>query len=173
MDLVAIARGQLADPDWARKVANGEADRIVHCAYCNVCKRLDGTHKKVFCFLWPKGSIQAPPDDPAAASPRWGADRGALEAELDGGQVVLTWSEVEGAARYDIYRADDDGGVTVADAVKTNRWVDGTILAGMRYRYYVRACGPTGQASPPSNTVAVEPRLAAYAPAARPPPPTC
>ena len=166
MDFVAIARGQLADPDWVKKVRSGEADRIVHCAYCNVCKHLDGTHRKVFCFLWPKGSLQAPADDPAAGGPRWAPDGGALEASLDRGEVALTWSKADGAARYDVYRADDGGEVTVEDAVKMNRWVDATVLAGMRYRYYVRACGPTGQASPPSNTVVVEPDLADYAPAA-------
>lgn len=169
MDLVGIARGMLADPDWARKVGAGEPDRIVKCAYCNVCKHLDGTHKKVICFLWPKGSVQAPADDPSVASPRWGSDGGGLRVTLEDGAASLAWSKIEGAARYDVYRADDDGEVKVQDAVKTNRWVDVGILAGMRYRYYVRACGPTGQPSVPSNTVLLAPELPDLAPA--PPPP--
>lgn len=163
MDLVAIARGQLADPDWVKKVAAGQPDRIVRCAYCNVCKQLDGTHNKVFCFLWPKGEMQAPADDPSAATPRWGADGGGLRVELEEGRAVLTWTRAEGAARYDVYRADDGGQVKVETAVKGNRWADTGILAGLRYHYYVRACGLTGLASPPSNAVLVAPALPDFA----------
>ena len=42
VDMVGIARGLLADPDWPIKVRKGEADRIVQCDYCNVCKALAG-----------------------------------------------------------------------------------------------------------------------------------
>lgn len=166
MDFVAIARGLLADPDWVRKVRAGEPDRIVRCAYCNVCKHLDGTHNRVVCFLWPKGELQAPADDPPAGCPRWGKDGGGLRVAYADGAATLTWSRLEEVARYDVYRADDEGDVKVQQAVKGNRWVDVTVLAGMRYRYYVRACGPTGQASPPSNTALLAPELPDYAPAA-------
>src|SRR5450759_4166413 len=47
VDIVGIARGLLADPDWPNKVRRGEFDRIVKCDYCNVCKHLDGTHTRV------------------------------------------------------------------------------------------------------------------------------
>ena len=162
MDFVGIARGLLADPDWVKKVRNGQADRLIHCDSCNVCKHLDGTHKKVICFLWPRPGLQAPADDPAAAAPAWGADRGGLVASVEGGSAVLKWTAAAGAERYDVYRADDEGEVKVEDAVKSARWIDNEIIAGMRYRYYVRACGPTGQASPPSNSVVIEPTLPDY-----------
>ena len=55
----------------------------------------------------------------------------------------------------------DDGKVHVEDAVKVTRWADGGILAGSRYRYYVRACSATGQSSVPSNTVMIEPQMPA------------
>jgi len=164
MDFVAIARGLLADPDWVKKVRHGETDRIIKCDYCNVCKHLDGTHNKVICFLWPKGEMQAPADDAAASAPAWGADHGDLRASTKNGSIVLQWSKAEGTARYDVYRASDDGEIQVEDAVKVTRWVDSTVLAGMRYRYYVRACNATGQASPPSNTVLVEPEIPSYVP---------
>ena len=71
VDIVGIARGLLADPDWPNKVRRGELDRIVKCDYCNVCKHLDGTHMRVICALWPQGSLQAPPDDRSSEAPRW------------------------------------------------------------------------------------------------------
>ncbi|MGA8295282.1 MAG: NADH:flavin oxidoreductase, partial [Rhodoplanes sp.] len=72
VDIIGIARGLLADPDWPRKVRAGERDRIIRCDYCNVCKHLDGTHTRVICSLWPQGALQAPPDDRAADAPAWG-----------------------------------------------------------------------------------------------------
>jgi dimethylglycine catabolism A len=164
MDFVGIARGLLADPDWVKKVRRGENDRIIKCDYCNVCKHLDGTHNKVICFLWPKGEMQAPADDASATAPAWGPDHGNLRASVKNGAIALQWDKAAGTARYDIYRASDDGEIQVEDAVKVTRWVDTTILAGMSYRYYVRACSATGQASQPSNTVVVEPEIPSYVP---------
>ena len=157
VDIVGIARGLLADPDWTRKVRRDERDRIVMCDYCNVCKHLDGTHMKVICFLWPKGALQAPADDASADAPAWGEGGAGLAAEVGNGSVVLTWKKAKGASRYDVYRSDDGGNLHVEDAVKVTRWVDTTAIAGRRYHYYVRACAPTGQASRPSNSVQVEP----------------
>ena len=168
MDFVAIARGLLADPDWVKKVAAGQADRLIRCDYCNVCKHLDGTHQKVICFLWPKKSMQAPPDAADAETPAWGADGGGLTATFENGTAILTWSKASAANRYDVYRADDDGAVRIADAVKVQRFVDGNVIAGQRYHYYVRACGITGRTSPPSNSIVVEPYWPVDAPAPLP-----
>jgi len=163
-DIVGIARGLLADPDWPRKVREGEADRVVHCTYCNVCKELDGKHKEVHCFLWPKGARQAPPDDRCADTPAWGDPEGGLTVELDAGVARLRWKQAEGAVTgYDIYRADDEGGVRIIEAVKTTRFTDRTILAGMPYRYYVRAYDAAGHASSPSNSVRIDPALPDFA----------
>jgi dimethylglycine catabolism A len=165
-DMVAIARGLLADPDWPNKVRAGELDRIVRCDYCNVCKQLDGSHQKVVCFLWPKGALQAPPDD-AASAPQWNADGGGLTVALHEGRAVLRWSKPKGdASHYDVYRADDDGAVRVVDGVKVRFWTDSSILGGMRYRYYVRACSTAGRASIPSNSVTIEPSIPDYRAAA-------
>lgn len=156
-DLIGIARGLLADPDWVKKVQEGQPERLIRCDYCNVCKHLDAAHKKVFCYLWPKGSLQAPADEPLAAAPQWGADGGGLAVRLVDGAAELTWSKADGAARYDVYRAADDGEVRVEDAVKVTSWTDSGILGGLRYHYYVRACGPAGQPGVPSNQVIIEP----------------
>lgn len=163
-DIVGIARGLLADADWVVKVRNGEEDRIVHCTYCNVCKELDGAHKEVHCFLWPKHTRQAPPDQPDGDAPAWGPDGGDLSVALADGEATLKWSKAKGeVSGYDIYRADDNGDVKIIEAVKGTRFVDRSILAGMPYRYYVRAYTKVGQASTPSNSVQIDPALPDYA----------
>jgi hypothetical protein len=157
VDIIGIARGLLADPDWPRKVHAGERDRIVRCDYCNVCKHLDGTHTRVICSLWPQGALQAPPDDRAADAPAWGPAGAELTATgTNTGTVLLRWKKAPGAARYDVHRCDDLGNVSFEDAVKVTRWEDETLLAGRRYRYYVRAYAASGQGSPPSNSVFVD-----------------
>ena len=155
VDIIGIARGLLADPDWPHKVRNAERDRIVKCDYCNVCKHLDGTHMRVICALWPQGSLQAPPDDRGAAAPRWEADGGNLTAVPGQGKITLKWKKAAGAARYDILRTDDLGQTQIIDAVKVTRWEDHTVLAGMPYRYQVRAYGAAGQGGAASDTVTV------------------
>jgi 2,4-dienoyl-CoA reductase-like NADH-dependent reductase (Old Yellow Enzyme family) len=155
VDIVGIARGLLADPDWPNKVRHGEADRIVKCDYCNVCKHLDGTHSRVICALWPQGSLQAPPDDRSTEAPRWSADGANLVATVGGGKAVLKWNKAAGAARYDICRTDPLGHVEIADAVKVTRWEDHNLLAGMPYRYHVCVYGAAGQGGATSNTVTV------------------
>jgi len=153
-DIVAIARGLLADPAWPDKVKNGERDRIVRCDYCNYCKDLDGAHKEVICYLWPKGAREAPAGGPRAPVPQWGADGGGLRVELKPGGAMLRWGKATGGvAHYDIYRAEGGGAVRVIDGVKANQWTDSSILGGLRYRYYVRACDAYGGTSLPSNSV--------------------
>jgi len=156
VDIVGIARGLLADPDWPRKVRNGERDRIIRCDYCNVCKHLDGTHTRVICSLWPQGSLQAPPDDRNVAAPQWEESGAELTATAQNGSVLLKWKKARGAARYDVHRSDDLGNVQFQDAVKVTRWEDFSVLAGRRYRYYVRAHAAAGEGGQPSNSVYVE-----------------
>ncbi len=157
VDIIGIARGLLADPDWPSKVRAGERDRIIRCDYCNVCKHLDGAHMRVICSLWPQGALQAPPDDRAAGAPEWGPAGAELTATITNtGAVLLRWKKAAGAARYDVHRCDDLGQVSFEDAVKVTRWEDETLLAGRRYRYYVRAYAASGQGGPPSNSVFVD-----------------
>jgi len=155
VDIVGIARGLLADPDWPKKVRKGDRDRIVRCDYCNVCKHLDGTHMQVICALWPQGSLQAPPDSLGNAAPQWGGAGAKLTATVQNGSALLKWSKAPGAARYDVHRCDDLGEITFVDAVKVTRWEDKSILAGRQYQYFVRAYGATGAGSVPSNMVEI------------------
>ena len=59
-DLIGMARPLLADPDLPKKIKEGREDEIRYCIYCNVCKALDENFRQVVCYLWPKGSLQAP-----------------------------------------------------------------------------------------------------------------
>ncbi|ANK82940.1 MAG: hypothetical protein TEF_20620 [Rhizobiales bacterium NRL2] len=155
-DIIGMARQLLADPDWPKKVRQDRADRIVRCIYCNVCKQLDENFKEVHCFLWPKGARQAPADDPDGAAPQWPEDGAGLTAAVDGGQVRLAWKSVDDVIGYDVYRSEDGGPATVAEAVKSTKHVDRTVLGGLTYTYYVRAFDAHGNAGPPSEAVTVE-----------------
>jgi 2,4-dienoyl-CoA reductase-like NADH-dependent reductase (Old Yellow Enzyme family) len=156
-DFLAIARQLLADPDWTNKVRAAESDRIVLCDYCNVCKALDGDHKKVICVLWPKGALHAPSGRPTGDAPRWGSDGGGLGVSVKDGEALLRWNKAEGpAVGYDVFRADDGEPARCVEAAQVRRWPDRTVIAGRHYRYFVRAFDSTGRQSPPSNTVEID-----------------
>ena len=161
-DMVAIARGLLADPAWCNKVKNGQIDRIVQCDYCNVCKQLDGTHKPVICYLWPKGSLQSPNEASASKSPDWGDDGGRLTANPTESTIALRWNKAPGAACYDIYRSVDNAPAQMMDAVKITNWVDKSVLGGSRYQYHVKARAANGWSSSPSLASVVEMPLPDY-----------
>ncbi len=155
-DIVGIARGLLADPDWPIKLRRGEADRIVQCDYCNVCKALDGTHRTVICSLWPQGSIQAPKSDPAVKPPQWARAEASLAAVAKESRVELKWPKAPGAVTYQVYRAEEQGEPEMIDAVKVAFWTDRSVLGRHSYRYFVRPCAATGIAGTRSNTVTVQ-----------------
>ena len=161
-DIVGIARGLLADPDWLVKVKRGEADRIVQCDYCNVCKALDGTHRTVICALWPQGSIQAPKDDPSVQAPQWAQADASLTAIAKDTRVELKWPKAPGAVNYQVYRANEHGDPEMIDAVKLTFWVDNGVLGGRKYRYFVRPCAATGRPGQRSNTATVEVPVPSY-----------
>lgn len=154
VDIVGIARGLLADPDWPVKVRQGQVDRIVQCDYCNVCKALDGTHRMVNCALWPQGANQAPKDDPAVPVPQLAETR--LTAVATDARIELKWSKAPGAATYQVYRAEAQGDPQMIDAVKVTFWSDSDVLGGNTYRYFVRPCAATGTPGARSDTATVD-----------------
>ena len=164
VDMVAIARGLLADPDWVRKLKESQRDHIIQCDYCNWCKHLDGTHQEVRCILWPKEDMQAPVYNVSATPPAWGAEGAGITAKFEKGAVTLAWKKAAGNVEsYDVYRADDSGEVHATKAVRAVRWSDKTAIAGMRYTYYVRPRDEFGNAGPASDKVEIEARLAEMA----------
>ena len=59
-DVIAYARQALADPDWFRKVKNGDGDKVTLCRYSNYCEALDQKHKQVTCELWDRAQLDDP-----------------------------------------------------------------------------------------------------------------
>jgi 2,4-dienoyl-CoA reductase-like NADH-dependent reductase (Old Yellow Enzyme family) len=45
VDLVAVGRGMLADPQWARKSLEGRAEEIVSCRHCTACQHFGHAEK--------------------------------------------------------------------------------------------------------------------------------
>ena len=63
LDVVGMARGLLADPDWPKKVLAGAEAEVRRCKYTNVCESLDRAHLPVRCQLWmkrPDGGLHPP-----------------------------------------------------------------------------------------------------------------
>jgi len=52
-DMVSLARGLLADPEWARKVSQGQASEIVKCTRCNFCMSREAVGLPARCPLNP------------------------------------------------------------------------------------------------------------------------
>lgn len=63
-DLVASARGSLADPDWFRKARLGLGEQVRRCQFTNYCEGLDQQHRAVTCRLWDRR------EEPDPSAPR-------------------------------------------------------------------------------------------------------
>ena len=163
VDIVGIARGLLADPDWPNKVRSGE--RRPH-RQVRLLQRLQASRRhayRVICALWPQGSLQAPPDDRAPMRRTGNAEGANLAATHGEGKVTLKWNKAAAAPPATTLSHRYAGKAEVADAVKVTRWEDHNLLAGMPYRYHVRAYGAAGQGGASSNTITVSLPMANYA----------
>ncbi|MBK8205986.1 MAG: NADH:flavin oxidoreductase [Planctomycetes bacterium] len=153
-DLIGMARPLLADPDWPRKVQGGHFDKVIRCCYANVCKARDEHFQTVACFLWPKGSKQAPESDDTVP-PQW--DR-QLTASTAQGRVSLKWSAAtdnEEVYGYDIWRAVEGGEFERIDAIPApvTAYHDTATISGLGYRYFVQAYDLAGNRSERSIVV--------------------
>lgn len=54
VDMVALGRPLIADPDWPRKAQEGRADEIVPCIRCLQCYHISTERKKVGCSVNPR-----------------------------------------------------------------------------------------------------------------------
>ncbi len=162
-DIVGMARGLLADPYMPRKAMTGRRDDVVQCIYCNVCKSLDESFKTVVCYLWPKGSIQAPrPEESEVALSgggglHWG-DEQELVAKVGPGEVRLRWSKPERGivSGYDVLRSVDGGDYAVITSCTRTRHLDDLVLRDRSLRYRIVPYDHNGFRGRPSNTVEVE-----------------
>ena len=51
--LVAVGRGQIADPDWPIKVQEGRLDEVGVCVRCNGCHEDLRLNRPMACHQWP------------------------------------------------------------------------------------------------------------------------
>jgi 2,4-dienoyl-CoA reductase-like NADH-dependent reductase (Old Yellow Enzyme family) len=159
-DLVAIARPQLADADWAKKARMGNDNKIIRCSYDNICKQLEENFKQVRCgHHWPQENLHAPiPSAEDETPPIWTTD-GALEAKLDDGYIRLSWEEAEDEVAmygYDIYRSVNGGDFVYIYAVNKPSHRDEDLLAGNTYAYFIRPYDLAGNRGPESNVVELQ-----------------
>ncbi|MCF6228454.1 MAG: NADH:flavin oxidoreductase [Planctomycetes bacterium] len=158
-DLIGMARPILCDPNWPKKVQFGHFGNVVRCCYANVCKALDEKFKTVTCFLWPRGSIQAPESEDHIA-PKWPSSGAQLIATNKDGKITLKWSAAsdnEGIHGYDIFRSDAGLQSRRIDAVPAGltTYHDTSSVAGLSYNYSVQAFDLAGNRSHLSNKLAV------------------
>ncbi|MDP9463303.1 MAG: NADH:flavin oxidoreductase [Actinomycetota bacterium] len=155
-DLVGMARALLADPYLPVKTSSGRSDEIVRCIYCNVCKSLDENFKTVVCYLWPKGSKQAPrPNEPGKADISWPSDS-SVTALLEPGAVRLRWSRPEGSVSgYDVLRSEDDAAYDRFTSCTREGQLDDLVVAGRQYRYRIVPYDSAGRRGEPSDVVDV------------------
>ncbi len=154
-DLIGMARALLADPDLPKKIREGHEDRVIRCVYGNVCKNLDENFRKVACFLWPKGSLQAP-ESSDATPPRWPEGGAALSAEAAHGRVTLRWraaTDDEDVYGYEVHRAEGAGEFTHLATARgaMASFIDASVVGGRAYRYRLRAFDLAGNRSEDSN----------------------
>ncbi len=105
-DLIGLARPLLADPDWPKKVREGKWHKVIRCCYANVCKALDENFQEVRCFLWPKGTLQAP-YSLDTTPPQWKEAASKPKAYWKAGKILLEWNHAEDNEKvygYDIFR---------------------------------------------------------------------
>ena len=64
-------------------------------------------------------------------------------------KVLVTWGDVNKAARYDVFRADENGNREIKlGTADDTRYSDITAAAGITYTYRVKACNPFGCSNP-------------------------
>ena len=154
-DIVGMARALLADPYLPVKCLDGRDHEVVRCIYCNVCKSLDETFKTVVCYLWPKGSLQAPqPDETAKAAIRWTGVDCPLSGRVLPGEIRLRWAVPTGeVSGYDVLRSVDGGAFNRLTSCTRNRHLDGTALRDQSLRYRVVPYDAAGRRGEPSNVI--------------------
>ena len=106
-DLVGVVRGQIADPDFARKARSGHGDDVRLCLSCNQeCVGRMGLNRWLGCIENPRAGREALPAPTATPSPRRVVVIGAGPAGL---QCALSAAQ-RGHDVTVLERADEPGG---------------------------------------------------------------
>lgn len=110
-DLIAIGRGLIADPDWARKVAAGRPDEVRPCIACNACVDLVGPGGQIRCAVNPAVGRDHTWDPQPARPPRRVTVVGSGPAGLEAARVAR-----ERGHRVTLVERDDRVGGKIAAA---------------------------------------------------------
>ncbi len=73
--------------------------------------------------------------------------------------VTLKWKKINGAKRYEIYRALGDGEYQLIASIKKTQFKDNSIQTGRDYHYYVKAVSDRNMDEKESNQVSAYPKL--------------
>ena len=143
-DLVTVARGLIADPDFPKKAAEGRADRIYHCIACNQgCFDSIFQFKPVMCLVNPAAGREGDPGYRAAPAGRPrkvlvvgggpGGMKAACTAAERGHRVTLVEKEnvLGGQLRLNAFVPGRKEMVTAADDLARNlAELDVTVITG-------------------------------------------
>ena len=79
-----------------------------------------------------------------------------LKSEAEQGKVTLTWTSVQGAEKYNIYRTNLEGQAAekIGESLE-NTFIDETVVDGTRYYYYVTAVKDGGESEFSDSTTAL------------------
>src|SRR5262249_31862984 len=92
-------------------------------------------------------------------APEPGGRPGGLHAREEKGIVHLSWNEAtdnEAVYGYEILRSEDGGEPEHVHSVRSTTWTDRDVVAGVRYRYVVRAYDLAGNRSADSAPAEIE-----------------
>lgn len=73
--------------------------------------------------------------------------------------VTLKWKKINGAKRYEVYRAAENGEYIHLTTIKGAQYKDKTVHAGEHYRYYIKAVSDGNMDEKESNVLSVYPTL--------------
>lgn len=153
-DIIGMARGLLADPDLPKKWREQQAEKVVSCIYCNVCKNLDENFREVRCFLWPKDALHAP-DVHQISVPAWPSGAN-LELDVRHNAIRISWKRAAsdaGVQGYDIFRSNDGKTWERVWAGAMVGYTDHGATAGRTWHYMVQAYDAAGNRSVLSEPV--------------------
>ena len=136
-DLVAVVRGQIADPDFAARARAGEAAQIRACLSCNQeCAGRVGRNRWLGCTTNPRAGHESVPLPPPAIS----AARGTGPEREDGGERGRGPEREDGTARG--RRTEREDGTARGDGAERARGTERGHKTGRRV--YVVGGGPGG-----------------------------
>ena len=156
-DGVRINWGKVTGADFYRvyRIENGEDKIIKSTADGDELTYLDTAVENNKTYTYAVRAVNEASSEYAATrsatvSTRYTVAPSDIKVSNDDGKVVISWSKVEGATAYRVYRriVDADGDVTnwepFKDKVTATTFSDDTVMSGTKYEYSVRVYSDGG-----------------------------